>query len=167
MPAITIYTIGHSDHPLERFVGLLRRFEIGRLVDVRSRPYSRWAPHFRKRPLAEGLMSSGMSYVFMGETLGGRPAGEEFYDAQGRVDYVLRARCDDFQAGIERLLQLAAERPTVIMCAEEDPMRCHRRGLISPALRARGIEVAHIRGDGRLQVESDDQAPDGQLALFS
>jgi uncharacterized protein (DUF488 family) len=108
-----------------------------------------------------------MDYVFLGDSLGGRPVGDEFYRADGTVDYASRARAGDFQAGIEQLLVLASERPTAILCAEEDPTRCHRRGLITPVLLERGLEVVHIRGDARLQPEVEGRAPGGQLGLFS
>lgn len=161
-----IHTIGHSNHAIGCFLDLLGRFGVRRLVDVRSHPTSRWAPQFRKRPLARALEQTGIDYVFLGESLGGRPAGEAFYDADGRVDYARRARAPDFLQGVEALVRLAAERPTVMLCAEEDPTRCHRRALITPALVARGLQVVHIRGDGRGQAEAKDSALDGQMGLF-
>jgi uncharacterized protein (DUF488 family) len=164
---IIIYTIGHSNHSLDGLVTLLSRHGITRLVDVRSHPYSRWVPHFRKRPLAQGIIGAGIDYLFLGDSLGGRPAGDEFYRADGTVDYASRARAVDFQAGIEQLLVVASDRLTAIMCAEEDPARCHRRGLITPVLLERGLEVVHIRGDARLQPEVEERAPHGQLGLFS
>ena len=170
MPAVTspiIFTIGHSNHPMERFLELLRQAGIERLVDVRSQPYSRWVPQFRRRTLAEALPEAGVDYVFLGEALGGRPSGDEFYAADGKPDYAARIRAPDFQAGVEELLRLAAERPTVIMCAEENPARCHRRALIAPVLLARGTGVVHVRGDARLQEEGEGRSPDGQLGLFS
>ena len=163
---ITLYTIGHSNHPLAGFVALLRNAGVAQVVDVRSHPYSRWVPHFRKRLLAEGLGDAGIGYVCLGEALGGRPQGEQFYRADGSVDYSLRAEAVDFQTGIDELLALAAVRTTAILCAEEDPARCHRRMLVTPAVRTRGVDVVHLRGGGRLQVETGE-ALDGQLGLFS
>ncbi|HEX7038157.1 MAG TPA: DUF488 domain-containing protein [Pseudomonadales bacterium] len=163
---LLVHTIGHSNHPIERFIELLRRQRITRLVDVRSHPASRWAPQFGKRPLERALGRAGIDYRFLGDALGGRPADPAFYDADGRVDYARRAQAEDFLDGVERLMTLAAEAPTAILCAEEDPARCHRRRLITPALRARGAEVVHIRGDGRVQPEADDAELDGQLGLF-
>jgi uncharacterized protein (DUF488 family) len=161
-----IHTIGHSSHPLDAFVELLRRHRIAALVDVRSRPYSRWAPHFEKAPLSRALSSEGIDYIFLGRELGGRPEGAEFYTPDGRVDYERRARAFDFQAGIEQLVALAAERATAILCAEEDPSRCHRRLLVTPALERSGLEVVHIRGDGSLQSEAELREPTSQLSLF-
>jgi uncharacterized protein (DUF488 family) len=163
---LCLYTIGHSNHGLIEFVALLQRHGVRRLVDVRSNPYSRWARHFCQVPLAEGLKAAGVDYVFMGETLGGRPSGSEFYGTDGKCDYLRRARAAEFRAGIESLLGMAADRTTAIMCAEEDPGRCHRRALIAPSLLARGVDVVHIRGDARLQPEVAGRSPDGQLPLL-
>jgi uncharacterized protein (DUF488 family) len=165
----TVHTIGHSNQPMERFIELLRQHEIATLADVRSRPFSRWAPHFQKKALAGFLAAEGLEYVFLGRELGGRPDGVEFYGPDGRVDCERRARAPDFRAGVEQLIELAGTRTTAILCAEEDPMQCHRRRLVAPALRGQGITVVHIRGDGRLQSEEEllelsDPSP--QLRLF-
>lgn len=162
----TIFTIGHSNHPAEHFVDLLRQHGIATLADVRSLPYSRWAPQFRKEALARSLGDARIEYVFLGRELGGRPDGAEFYTADGKVDYARRALAVDFQAGIAQLLELVRSRPTAIMCAEEDPGRCHRRLLVTPALVERGIVVDHIRGDGRLESEGAVQEGAPQLRLF-
>ncbi len=162
----TIFTIGHSRHTAEHFVSLLRENEVARLVDVRSHPASKWAPQFGKAALAQMLATHAIEYVFLGRELGGRPEGAEFYGADGAVDYARRAEAPDFMAGIERLVELARDRATAILCAEEDPERCHRRLLVAPALRRAGIAVVHVRGDERL--EPDDVAPaaSSQLGLF-
>ena len=150
-----IYTIGHSSHPIERFLGLLRR-RIVALVDVRSRPYSKHAPWFQKRPLERALAGAEIDYLFLGDELGGYDLAPE--------DYARRATEEGFLRGVERLVALARERATAIMCAEEDPRRCHRHLLIAPALRERGIQVVHIRGDGRLEAEAGLRG--AQLGLF-
>ncbi len=162
----TIWTIGHSNKLFDHFLGLLRQHAVSTLVDVRSHPYSRWAPHFQKNPLSRALQEEHIDYVFLGRELGGRPEGAEFYDANGHVDYARRTRAPDFQRGIQRLEDLAGCRPTAIMCAEENPARCHRRLLVMPALEQRGIAVVHIRGDGRLQAEEDLRDSSPQLSLF-
>ncbi len=162
----TIFTIGHSNHPAEHFVDLLRQHGIATLADVRSLPYSRWAPQFRKEALAHSLGDAGIEYVFLGRELGGRPDGAEFYTADGKVDYARRALAADFQAGIAQLLELAGSRPTAFMCAEENPGRCHRRLLVTPTLVERDIAVVHIRGDGRLEAEGAASDGTPQLRLF-
>lgn len=161
-----IYTIGHSRHPGELFVALLRAQEIAVLVDVRSHPASKWAPQFGKAALARTLANHAIEYVFLGRELGGRPDGAEFYRSDGGVDRDRRAQAPDFKAGIERLVALALERRTAIMCAEEDPARCHRRLLVTPALKRAGLTVVHVRGDGRLEPEDAATPASPQLGLF-
>lgn len=160
----TLYTIGHSRHAFRHFADLLAQNRIRTLADVRSRPYSKWAPHFQKNRLSGSLDTEGVDYVFLGALLGGRPDDPAFYDRHGKVDYALRAEAADFLEGIRQLEALAARKSTALMCAEEDPRRCHRRGLITPVLLAHGIRVVHIRGDGRLEPEEEMAEP--QMDLF-
>ena len=161
-----LFTIGHSRHAAEHFIALLRAHEIDCLVDVRSRPHSRWVPHFDKIDLSRLLAARGVGYVFLGSRLGGRPEGREFYRQDGTVDYEQRTAASDFKAGIEHLVELARGRRSAILCAEEDPARCHRRLLVAPALRHRGLEVVHIRGDGRIDLDAPDPSPPRQLELL-
>jgi uncharacterized protein (DUF488 family) len=160
----TIYSIGHSRHSGERFTALLRAQQIARLVDVRSYPVSKWAPQFEKLALAGLLARHAIEYLFLGRELGGKRA--ELYGADGSLDYARRAQVPDFQAAIVRLAALARERTTVVLCAEEDPSRCHRRLLVAPALRHSGLKVVHVRGDGRLESDHDSPLTSGQLGLF-
>ncbi len=162
----TIHTVGHSRHPIEHFVALLRAQGIAVLVDVRSHPASKWAPQFAKAALAQTLAAQAIDYVFLGRELGGRPEGAAFYRSDGSVDHDRRAQAPDFQAGVDRLVALAGERSVAIMCAEEDPGRCHRRLLITPELARRGLTVLHLRGDGRVEPEATLAAPSPQLGLF-
>ena len=162
----TIFTIGHSRHAAEHFASLLRANAIARLVDVRSHPASKWAPHFGKVTLSQLLHRHGIDYVFLGRELGGRPAGAEYHREGGAIDYARRADAPDFKAGIERLVSLAAERRTVILCAEEDPSRCHRRLLVAPALWRAGASVVHIRGDASVECDDEPGAGSAQLGLF-
>jgi uncharacterized protein (DUF488 family) len=150
----TLYTIGHSRHPAERFVELLAAQEIAVLVDVRSHPVSRWAPHFGQAALTSLLAAHGVEYVFLGRELGGRPEASEFYRPDGTLDYERRAQAPDFREGVERLLALARERRTIMLCAEEDPANCHRRLLITPAVLREGVGVVNVRGEGRVEVEA-------------
>lgn len=162
----TVHTIGHSNHPIERFIALLREHGIDTLVDVRSRPYSRWAPQFQKLALARSLTAEGIAYVYLGDALGGRPEGREFYDAEGRLDGQRRALAHDFRIGIDRLVEVARRGSTAMLCAEEDPTRCHRRLLVTPALQGRSVAVQHIRGDGRVQQDDELGERKLQLRLF-
>src|SRR5689334_2499642 len=99
-----IYTIGHSNHPIDRFIALLRQHGIEAVADVRSTPYSRFNPQFRKEKLQAALASAGIRYVFLGEELGARSKDPECYDEGGRVSYTRLASTDLFRRGIDRLL---------------------------------------------------------------
>jgi uncharacterized protein (DUF488 family) len=164
----TLFTIGHSRHMAEHFLSLLRMHAIERLVDVRSQPYSKWAPHFDKAALSRLLDEHGIAYTFLGQQLGGRPENHAFYRKDGTVDYARRASAPDFVDGISRLIELSGDRQTAILCAEEDPGRCHRRLLIAPVLAHSNVAVVHVRGDGRLEPEGDLVQPtaEQQLDLF-
>lgn len=161
---ISVFTVGHSNHSAEKFTSLLKEHEIEVLVDTRSRPYSRHAPHFNARTIEAILSGYGISYLFLGRELGGRPQGEEFYDAEGRVDYARVERSRSFLDGIHRLETEIQDRRVALLCSEEDPTGCHRRLLIGWALEGRGITVLHIRGDGGVQMEGETAS--GQPALF-
>ena len=162
----TIFTIGHSRHTADHFLALLRAHAIDRVVDVRSQPRSKWAPHFDADALARLLDAYGVNYVVMGRLIGGRPSGREFYRQDGTVDYALRAAAPDFAMGISLLVTLSQDRRSAILCAEEDPSCCHRRLLVTPALMRSGAAVVHVRGDGRLEPERDHASEATQLALF-
>ena len=167
-----IFTIGHSNHSAEKLAGLLKGHGIEVLVDTRSRPYSRHAPHFNIRELGATLLGDGIGYLFLGRELGGWPEGEEFYDAEGRVDYALVARSQPFLDGIHRLESEIQARRVALLCSEEDPARCHRRLLVGRALSERGIAVRHIRGNGSVQTEggtADDQPvlfPEAEVSVW-
>src|SRR3972149_764265 len=105
-----IFTIGHSNHPLEVFLALVEEHRIGLIVDVRSSPYAGYVAEFNREPIRNHLRGRGVEYLFLGDLLGGRPEGEEFYDREGYVRYDRLARSAQFQQGIERLLD-AVEAP--------------------------------------------------------
>jgi uncharacterized protein (DUF488 family) len=148
-----IFTIGHSVHPLTHLFGLLADQGVKTLADVRSQPYSRWAPHFNKSRLEKTAPEYGFNYLFLGRELGGRPRDSALWHPNGGPDYELVAASPAFARGMDILVREADLAPTAIMCAEEDPARCHRQGLLAPALTARGFEVIHIRGNGRTLAE--------------
>ena len=150
-----LLTIGHSSHPLERFVSLLRDHKIDAVADIRSQPYSRFAPQFNREPLAVALGRHGIKYVFLGRELGGRPDGDEYYDDEGHVLYGRVAASPLFVAGVARLENGLSRYRPALMCSEEDPTDCHRRLLVTRVLNDRGVKVVHVRGDGRVQRERD------------
>ena len=159
-----MFTVGHSNHSAEKFNRLLKRYGIDILIDTRSRPYSRHAPHFNARAIQASLSEAGVGYLFLGRELGGRPEGGEFYDTEGRVDYTLIEGSRLFLDGIKRLEREIETRTVALLCSEEDPTRCHRRLLVGRALEERGITLLHIRGDG--SVETEDEMDGGQPVLF-
>jgi uncharacterized protein (DUF488 family) len=171
-PPPDVYSIGHSNQPVEALVELLRRHAIDVLVDVRSQPYSRWATQFNQGPLLHSARAAGVRYEFFGSELGGRPPESQYYDAEGHVLYDRVAASQRFVDGVDRLLRDLAGRRVAMMCSEEDPTVCHRYLLIAPVLAARGIVVRHIRGDGSLQADSELRAEaarakdGGQQLLF-
>ena len=164
---MTIFTLGHSRHTADHFLALLHEHEIDRLVDVRSQPQSKWAPHFDTNALEHLLDARGVNYVFLGRQLGGRPESREFYRQDGTVDYARRASAPDFVDGISRLVTLAQDRQVVILCAEENPSYCHRRLLVAPAIARAGHAIVHVRGNGRLEPETErGSSAATQLDLF-
>jgi uncharacterized protein (DUF488 family) len=148
-----IFTIGHSNHPLVKFLELLTRHGLEKVVDVRSTPHSLFVPHFNKKRLDAALHDSGIDYLHLGHCLGGRPKDRQFYDENGHVQYDRLALSKEFRECIDRLLTSIPLARIALLCGEENPSRCHRRLLITPVLVARGVDVAHIRGDGRLESE--------------
>src|SRR5947209_5869026 len=129
-----LFSVGHSNHPLEKFIELLRSQQIEVLADVRSHPFSRFAPHFNGPSLAGALEAAGIRYLFLGKELGGRPVGEEFYDEEGRVLYNRLAASPLFRSGVERLRSGMRRYRVALMCSEENPDVCHRHLLIGRVL---------------------------------
>jgi uncharacterized protein (DUF488 family) len=146
-PRQPLFTIGHSNHPIERFLGLLRRHGVETVADVRSRPYSRFVPHFGKERLARILADAGLGYVFLGRELGGKPVRGD--PPPARLDYQTRVRQASFQEGTQTLLNALADRRIALMCRERDPLDCHRLHLICRYLRPQGLDIRHILPDGQ------------------
>jgi uncharacterized protein (DUF488 family) len=134
------------------------------VVDTRSHPYSRHAPHFNAPSLEEILSKDGIGYLFLGIELGGRPEEETFYDTEGRVNYMLVGRSRPFLDGISRLEQEIGTSTVALLCSEEDPTCCHRRLLVGRALEELGFTLRHIRGDGSIHVEGEMDG--GQPVMF-
>jgi uncharacterized protein (DUF488 family) len=161
---LLIHTVGHSDHTTAVFVDLLRRHGITLVVDVRSQPYSRWAPQFNRETLARDLQDAGIAYRFMGDALGGRPPDPTLYDpGQERPDYQRVGQTPAYQTTIDQLLDLAGTEQVAVMCSEGDHRRCHRHLLVAQTLLERGARVLHIQPDGTT-VEGE-RIPQ-QLSLF-
>lgn len=169
--AYPLYSIGHSNHSLERFFALLRQYEIEVLADVRSKPYTRYSTHFNGPALKQAALDAGFKYLFLGKEMGGMPDNRDYYDEDGHLDYARVAAGAVFQHGLSRLKNGIDLYKVVLMCGEENPQGCHRRNLIAKELAPEGIIINHIRADGAVQTEDDllalEREPDdGQLKLF-
>lgn len=164
-----IYSIGHGNRLIGDFLGILKKNNAKYLIDVRSFPKSKFNPSFNKDSLESECKKHGIKYVFMGETLGGRPKAKHLYDEEGRADYTLIAKDKNYQNSINRL-KIAAnlEDNTFIMCSELCPSQCHRSKLIGKTLNEIGLKVTHIDRSGRSlsQDEVIEIITNGQSDLF-
>ena len=154
-PAARLLSVGHSNHDLDFFVGLLRGAGVTAVADVRSSPFSRRLPHFNGPQFAGILKARGLAYVFLGDLLGGRPEADELYAADGRVDYERVRATDFFRLGLEPLLQGTEHYVVALLCSEEDPLDCHRGLMIAPALAERGLAPGHLRRDGAIEPQEE------------
>lgn len=152
--ANAIFSIGHSVHPIETFISLLTRHSVTAIADVRSSPYSRHTPQFNREPLKEKLKAAGVSYVFLGRELGARSEDRNCY-LGGKVQYELLARTPLFHSGLSRVIEGASEHRIALLCAEKDPMTCHRAILICRHLVKKGMDVSHILDDGRIEAHEE------------
>lgn len=150
---ITIHTVGHSTHTIEKFLDLLSRNHITALADVRSSPFSRYNPQYNKDILSIELKKHGVAYVFVGKELGARSDDPSCYEG-GRVCYDRLAETSIFKKGIERVLSGAQKYRIALMCAEKEPLDCHRTLLVSRALEQRGVSIVHILPNGRTETQT-------------
>jgi uncharacterized protein (DUF488 family) len=146
-----VYTIGHSTHSIAAFVELLEGAEISAIADVRSAPYSRRNPQFNQEALRRSLHNYNIEYVFLGAELGGRGNPDSEHDDRGRIQYRSIAQSALFRQGLRRVQEGSTRMRLALMCAESDPLDCHRGILISRILAARGTPIMHIRADGSLE----------------
>jgi uncharacterized protein (DUF488 family) len=149
-----IFTIGHSTHSQEHLIALLRRHGISAVCDVRSAPYSRVNPQFNREEINQALRTFGIRYVFLGRELGGRSEDPKCYE-RGKVSYERLAQTGSFKRGLERLQEGAKSYRLALMCAEKEPLECHRAILVARHLLPLGLAVHHIHADGRLESHLD------------
>ncbi len=173
-----LFTIGHSNHSPERLLELLESHGVSALADVRSMPYSRYLPHFNKPALQEYLPKAEIRYVFLGAELGARPNDPSCY-VDGKAVYEKIAAMEAFQIGLQRLLKGLQSYRIALLCAEKDPLTCHRSILVCQHLVPSNLEIAHIHSDGELEFHEDleermlklhglqDPVPTEQLSLFT
>jgi uncharacterized protein (DUF488 family) len=151
----TIFTIGHSTHGQEQFIGLLSLHGITTLYDVRSKPYSRLNPQFNREELKAALAANGIGYCYLGKELGGRSDDAACYE-HGKVQYDRLATTELFKCGLERVGSgVEQDFRIALMCAEKEPLECHRTILVARHLVALGLEVQHIHADGKLESHAD------------
>jgi uncharacterized protein (DUF488 family) len=147
---MTIYTIGHGNIAVDRFLSLLSGHTIDALIDTRSQPYSRYAPQFNREALNIALRHAGIGYRYLGDRLGGRPRDAWFYGLDGDVDYDRLSQAAFYQGGIEHLNRGAEARRLAVLCSEAGYKNCHRYKLITRTLVSAGLEVYHILHSGGL-----------------
>ena len=150
-----IYTIGHSNHPIGHFIGLLTRYGITDLYDVRSKPFSRFSPQFNRERLQAALREAGIGYTWMGDSLGGRPDDPCCY-INGKISYDLQAKTPVFQAGLNSLRADSECKVIAVMCAEKDPQNCHRQNSIARNLP--DMDVRHILANGDIREQMEKPA---------
>ncbi len=157
-----LYTIGHSNHDIATFIDLLKQHGVSALCDVRSHSYSRFAPQYSRDALKAAIAYSGIAYVFLGKELGARSENPNCY-RRGKVQYDRLAHEPQFAKGLQRVRQGIDRYCLALMCAEKDPLDCHRALLVARRLYESGLAVSHIRADGTL--ESQQELESRLLAL--
>ncbi len=151
-----LYTIGHSQHKVEYFVGLLRQHDVNYVLDVRSVPYSRYAEQFNRESIAYQLKNSGINYSFMGNYFGARPRNTDLYCDEGYLDFERVRKSEQFLKGFNNVVMgLDKGNNIALMCTEKEPIDCHRAIMVSRAFELSGINVNHILENGEL--ESQDR----------
>lgn len=166
--SLRVYTIGHSNAEPDKFIKRLKQFNVQVLVDVRSKPYSKYVPYFNKDKVERLCKDIGTKYIFLGDLLGGKPEDDSVVDKGMKINYDLLAQKGYFISGIDKLLDLTSKHIVCLMCSEGQPDECHRSLLLSPVLEKKGIDVLHILPDGTA-INSEElklKINKGQLTLF-
>lgn len=156
---MNLFTIGHTNHNIQTFIEFLQKHNVTALADVRSRPYTRYLPDYCQAQLKDHLEANKIRYVFLGQELGARPEDQSCY-VDGKAIYEKIAATDLFTDGIRRILKgIKSRHKIALMCAEKDPMTCHRAILICPQLKEYELNIQHIKPDGSLEshVELEDR----------
>lgn len=164
----TVYTLGHAQGSFEEFTRILGAWQIALVVDVRSKPWLKWAKQFNKEEMEALLPGAGIEYLWLGEHLGGRPEGNQFYDADGHALY--QPICEEpwFLKAIGQVEYEAERKGVALVCVEDVPEQCHRYHLLGRVLGEREMNVAHIRHSGRLESQSvvAERIGEGQISLL-
>ncbi len=158
-----LFTIGHSTHPVDYFIDLLKKHSITAVCDVRSYPYSKYNPQFNREALKEELKRNNIAYVFLGKELGARSDNPNCY-IDGRVQYNYLVDEPSFQQGIIRLKKGMKKYSIALMCAEKDPITCHRTILVCREMRSHTKQIKHILANG--EIETNQEAEERLLTTL-
>jgi uncharacterized protein (DUF488 family) len=150
----TIFSIGHSNLTTEAFLALLKDAGIDAIADVRSMPWSRFNPQFNRETLKSSLKAAGIAYSYLGDALGGRPSEPRFF-CEGVADYRKMAKADAFAEGLQRLKTGSRKYRIAILCAEQNPIGCHRCLLVGRALHSSRQKIVHLLHDGTALTQDD------------
>lgn len=151
MAAPRVFSIGHSNHTLGKFVSLIADFPISQVVDIRTQPYSRRLPHFNSPSLETALHRLAIKYLYLGDQLGARWTDPEVMSDEGQVSYQRVFKMPKFERGMFNLEALIRKsRGLAIMCAEGDPLDCHRFPMVARPLAIKGYVVEHVMPNGSL-----------------
>ncbi len=148
-----IFTIGYGNRTMTDFVGLLIRYGIEVVCDVRSSPYSKHYPDFSRQPLQETLKASNVKYLFLGMELGARPKDQNLY-CNGKASYEAMAQSPQFKSALQRVKAGSETHRIALLCAEKEPLDCHRAILIAPRLSSDGVLVRHINSQGEIESQA-------------
>lgn len=153
---MSLFTIGHSTHTQEYFLGLLRQHNIDYVLDVRSSPFSKFASQFNKDVIEEYLKKNNIVYCHMGKFFGARPTDRALYCAEGYLDFEKARASELFKKGLDNvMLGLASGHNISFMCTEKDPFDCHRTIMVSRGFELNGVSVQHIHADGHLETQDE------------
>lgn len=154
---IDIFTIGYSTYTIETFINALKKFNITAIVDVRSSPYSKFKPDFNRETLQTMLKKNNIEYVFLGDLCGARIDDRSCYQ-NGKVDFKMVAASTKFNIGIDRIKKGASKYTVALMCAEKDPITCHRFILICRNLKSDNINLIHILDNAETERQIDSES---------
>ena len=156
MVKIEIYTLGHSNYPFDKFIEILKKYDINCVVDIRSTPYSKYNTQYNKEFLHETLKNLGYTYIYMADEFGAKRKTKVSYNDEGYADFDKVILEDEFKRGIERLkVGCAKNYKIVLLGAMQEPIRCHRAILLGKELIKAGFDVKHIMHEGDLKVQSE------------
>lgn len=151
-----LFTIGYSPYSVSDFIGVLRKHRINAVADVRSSPYSNTSPDFSLAPLKQHLRGARIRYVFLGDELGARRIEPECY-CDGKARYEKIRQLPLFREGIDRLNRGMREFRIALLCAEKDPITCHRTILVCREFRGQQVLIRHVLADGSAEEQSDTE----------